>query len=434
MANAPDTPAAPAPTLWNSLVKPAVVLVLICAIVGFLLGSVDNLTLPTITANREARAWATYNALIPEATDFEALPCVVPGVTACMEATDDLGYAVIAQSKGYSSQVPMAVAFDDEGTITNVIGMDNTETPGLGTKVQLPDFTDQFLGRTPDHRRHRCRHGRHHLVQSSLGRRERGHRSLSIRCRRGACRRRNLDGEGSSIMAAIDQKPSALSVFSKGLLIENPTLRQMLGLCPTLAVTTAVTNGIGMGVATTFVLVCSGIVVSLLRNIIPTTMRLPAFITVIAGFVTIVMMVVEAYLPDLNQALGIYLPLIVVNCIVLGRAEVFASKHPVKDAALDGLGMGAGFTLTLVLMSAIRELLGAGTLLGFPILLGIVEPMTVFIMPPGGFAVLGVLIAISVVFEMRRKRRAGEPEDEAIASQEDVCASCQMCDLKEREA
>ena len=235
-------------------------------------------------------------------------------------------------------------------------------------------------------------------------------------------------------MAAIDQKPSALSVFSKGLLIENPTLRQMLGLCPTLAVTTAVTNGIGMGVATTFVLVCSGIVVSLLRNIIPTTMRLPAFITVIAGFVTIVMMVVEAYLPDLNQALGIYLPLIVVNCIVLGRAEVFASKHPVKDAALDGLGMGAGFTLTLVLMSAIRELLGAGTLLGFPILLGIVEPMTVFIMPPGVFAVLGVLIAISVVFEMRRKRRAGEPEDEAIASQEDVCASCQMCDLKEREA
>ena len=139
-----------APTLWNSLVKPAVVLVLICAIVGFLLGSVDNLTLPTITANREARAWATYNALIPEATDFEALPCDVPGVTACMEATDDLGYAVIAQSKGYSSQVPMAVAFDDEGTITNVIGMDNTETPGLGTKVQLPDFTDQFLGRTAE--------------------------------------------------------------------------------------------------------------------------------------------------------------------------------------------------------------------------------------------------------------------------------------------
>lgn len=235
-------------------------------------------------------------------------------------------------------------------------------------------------------------------------------------------------------MAAPNEKPSMLSVFSKGILVENPSLRQMLGLCPTLAVTTAVTNGIGMGVATTFVLVCSGIVVSLLRNIIPTTMRLPAFITVIAGFVTIVMMLVEAYFPDLNQALGIYLPLIVVNCIVLGRAEVFASKHPVKEAALDGLGMGVGFTITLVVMSGIRELLGAGTLLGFPVLLGIVEPMSVFIMPPGGFAVLGVLVALSVTIEMRRKRRVGEPEEDAIASQESACASCQMCDLKEREA
>lgn len=235
------------------------------------------------------------------------------------------------------------------------------------------------------------------------------------------------------MMATDQNKPSALSVFSKGLLVENPTLRQMLGLCPTLAVTTAITNGIGMGVATTFVLVCSGIVVSLLRNVIPSNMRLPAFITVIAGFVTLVMMLVEAYFPDLNAALGIYLPLIVVNCIVLGRAEVFASKHPVKDAALDGLGMGVGFTITLILMSAIRELLGAGTLLGLPVLPAFIEPMNVFIMPPGGFAVLGVLIAASVSLEMRRKKRAGEPEDDALA--QDGCAGCQMCDMaKEREA
>lgn len=132
---------------WSSLAKPALVLVLICAIVGFLLGTVDNLTLPTIMANREARAWATYSALIPEASDFAALECDVPGVTACMEAADGKGFAIIAQSKGYSSQVPMAVAFDDQGTITNVIGMDNTETPGLGTKVKDTSFTDQFIGR-----------------------------------------------------------------------------------------------------------------------------------------------------------------------------------------------------------------------------------------------------------------------------------------------
>ncbi len=227
------------------------------------------------------------------------------------------------------------------------------------------------------------------------------------------------------------EKKSSLAVFGKGILIENPTLRQMLGLCPTLAVTTAAMNGIGMGVATTFVLVCSGIVVSLLRSIIPTAMRLPAFITVIAGFVTMVMMVVEAYFPDLNQALGIYLPLIVVNCIVLGRAEVFASKHPVKDAALDGLGMGVGFTLTLVLMSSIREILGAGTFFGMQVLPSFVEPMLVFITPPGGFAVLGVLIATSVALEMRKAEKAGLKVDEAVP--ENACAGCQMCDLGAKE-
>ena len=157
-------------------------------------------------------------------------------------------------------------------------------------------------------------------------------------------------------MAAIDQKPSALSVFSKGLLIENPTLRQMLGLCPTLAVTTAVTNGIGMGVATTFVLVCSGIVVSLLRNIIPTTMRLPAFITVIAGFVTIVMMVVEAYLPDLNQALGIYLPLITTNCAVLGvTISVLDEGYNFAESLVCAVGAGVGFMVAMVLFSGVRR-------------------------------------------------------------------------------
>ena len=137
-------------SLWSSVLKPAVVLVVICAIVGFLLGTVNNLTLPTIMANREARAWATYSSLIPEASDFVALECDVPGVTACMEAADGRGFAITAQAKGYSSQVPMAVAFDDEGVITNVIGMDNTETPGLGTKVKEPAFTDQFIGRAAE--------------------------------------------------------------------------------------------------------------------------------------------------------------------------------------------------------------------------------------------------------------------------------------------
>lgn len=217
-------------------------------------------------------------------------------------------------------------------------------------------------------------------------------------------------------------KQSAGEIFSKGLLTENPSLRQMLGLCPTLAVTTAVTNGLGMGVATTFVLVCSGLAISLLRKVIPNSVRIPAFITIIASFVTLVMMLVKAYLPVLDEALGIYLPLIVVNCIVLGRAEMFASKNSPGAAVLDGLGMGAGFTISLVLMSAIRELLGAGTLAGVQIMPSFIEPMLIMVTPAGGFAVLGVLIAASVWLEQRRARKAGLPAGIALESPCDGCA------------
>ncbi len=229
-------------------------------------------------------------------------------------------------------------------------------------------------------------------------------------------------------MARELEKPSTFSIFNKGILTENPVLRQLLGLCPALAVTAAVSNALGMGIATTFVLVCSGIVVSLLRNIIPSTMRLPAFITIIASFVTLTMMLVEAYLPDLNDALGIYLSLIVVNCLVLGRAEVFFSKNSIKDSIFDALGMGVGFTLALVAMAAIREILGAGTFFGIQVLPSFIEPMMVFTLPPGGFAVLGLVIALAVGYEMRQLKKRGEEEDAAIASAEKVCESCQMCD------
>lgn len=179
--------------------------------------------------------------------------------------------------------------------------------------------------------------------------------------------------------------------FSKGLVKENPVLRLVLGTCPTLAVTTAAINGLGMGAAATFVLVCSNIVISLLRRVIPDKVRLPAYIVIIAGFTTIVQMLVKAYLPDIDKALGIYLPLIVVNCIILGRAEAFASKNSVGLSALDGLGMGAGFTGALIVMGAIREFFGNGTIFGWPEA-GIIPPITVFVLPAGGFFVFGMLI------------------------------------------
>ena len=188
------------------------------------------------------------------------------------------------------------------------------------------------------------------------------------------------------------------SIVWNGILKENPSLRLVLGTCPTLAVTTLAVNGLGMGLAATFVLICSGAAISALRNVIPSKVRLPAYITIIAAFVTLLMMLVKAYLPALNSALGVYLPLIVVNCIILGRAEMFASKNKVLDSALDGLGMGLGFTLTLVLMGSIREILGSGTLFGVNLHIPM-DPMIVFITPPGGFFVFGVLMGLAVLLE-----------------------------------
>ncbi|MEO1768233.1 electron transport complex subunit RsxE [Candidatus Enterococcus ferrettii] len=191
------------------------------------------------------------------------------------------------------------------------------------------------------------------------------------------------------------EKEKLSAIFTKGLIVENPVLRLMLGTCPTLAVTTSAMNGLGMGVAATIVLFSSNIVISLLRKVIPDRVRIPAFITIIAGFVTVVQLMVKALAPALDATLGIYLPLIVVNCIILGRAEAYAKNHPVVHSALDGLGMGVGFTMALLCMGGIRELIGSGTLLGFSITAGFVPPMTIMLLPPGGFFVFGMLVMVA---------------------------------------
>lgn len=181
--------------------------------------------------------------------------------------------------------------------------------------------------------------------------------------------------------------------FSKGITVENPTFRLALGLCPTLAVSTSIVNGFGMGVAATFVLVGSNVIVSLIRNFIPSKIRIPCFIVIIATFVTIVELVMKAYFPALSKALGIFVPLIVVNCIVMARAEAFASKHGIIKSVFDGLGMGAGFTLALVLISAIRESLGNGTLFGL-VIFNAFDPALLFILAPGALLVIGLLMGI----------------------------------------
>ena len=182
--------------------------------------------------------------------------------------------------------------------------------------------------------------------------------------------------------------------FLKGIIKENPTLVLVLGTCPTLAVTTSVPNALGMGVAATAVLLCSNIAISALRKVIPDKVRIPAYIVLIAGFVTIIEMLMHAFVPDLYESLGVFLSLIVVNCIILGRAEMYASKNKVIDSAIDALGMGVGFTLALFLMSSIREILGSGTWCGLPIPWLSENPIMIFSVPAGGFFVFGCLIAL----------------------------------------
>lgn len=184
-----------------------------------------------------------------------------------------------------------------------------------------------------------------------------------------------------------------IKTITNGIIKENPTFVLLLGMCPTLATTTSATNGMSMGLATMFVLICSNFVISLIKNVVPDMVRIPVFVVVIAAFVSILQMLMEAYMPSINKSLGIYIPLIVVNCIILGRAEAFACKNNPLASICDGIGMGLGFTLALTLLGSVRELIGAGTLFGMTLLPETCNVL-LFVLPPGAFITLGYLIAI----------------------------------------
>lgn len=219
--------------------------------------------------------------------------------------------------------------------------------------------------------------------------------------------------------------------FTKGFVVENPIFRLILGTCPTLAVTTSLKNGIGMGLAATFVLLGSNLAISALRKVIPDRVRIPAFITIIAGFVTIVQMLMQTYLPSLNAALGIYVPLITVNCIILARAEMFANKNNVFRSILDALGMGLGYTGALIVFSSIREIIGNGSIYDIPLPLISANPMLILILPPGGFFVFGVLVAITQwLAERITKKEAVAPDLCATAAPgTSACLACGGCGL-----
>ena len=215
-------------------------------------------------------------------------------------------------------------------------------------------------------------------------------------------------------------KSNPIERLINGIVKENPTFVLMLGMCPTLAVTTSAINGAGMGLSTTAVLMFSNLIIGLMRNIIPDRVRIPGYIVIIASLVTVVQFLLQGYVPSLNASLGIYIPLIVVNCIILGRAESFASKNGAVLSFFDGVGMGLGFTVALTVIGAFRELLGAGTIFGAKIMPTAYEPITIFILAPGAFFVLACLVAVQNKVRNKKPKKAGE-------SQASGCGDCASC-------
>lgn len=210
-----------------------------------------------------------------------------------------------------------------------------------------------------------------------------------------------IDGQKTRVM-------KRLNILLKGIIKENPTFVLVLGMCPTLGTTTSAINGAGMGIATMFVLIMSNIVISLIKGLIPDKVRIPAFIVVIASFVTVIQLLMEAYVPALYETLGVFIPLIVVNCIILGRAEAFASKHNVLDSALDGMGIGLGFTLSLTVIGAVREMLGSGSIFGYKFIEG--DGLIAFVLAPGAFLVLGYLMVLFNKATARMRGAVNEKE------------------------
>lgn len=206
--------------------------------------------------------------------------------------------------------------------------------------------------------------------------------------------------------------------FEEGLLSKNPVFVQLLGMCSTLAITTSLFNGLGMGVSVTIILICSNVLISALRKVIPNEIRIAAYIVIIAGFVTIVDLLLQAFLPDLANSLGVFIPLIVVNCIILGRAEAYASKNPPVLSIFDGLGMGLGFTLALTLIGLVRELLGNGTAFGFQVMPGFYQPIGIIVKAPGAFLILALVIAFMNSAKIQTKA------NDKVEGCDGCCATC----------
>ena len=413
----------------STLVNMVAVLFTITLVASAGVGYVNMITVGPIAEAKAAATQSALRAVLPPFDRTETTELTLDELPVAVHTARSgeavVGYAVETASKnGFSGMIRMVVGFDATGRVLNVNVLEQNETPGLGTKMAdegNPLFAS-FEGRNPGEMKLAVKKDGGDvdaLTAATISSRA----YVDAMARAYAAYKQIAEGvapaasdtasgataTGGDAAAAVirlrvrphkraitlrkEEIMNKLQLILKGIVKENPTFVLVLGMCPTLGTTTSAANGFGMGVATMAVLILSNIVISLIKNFIPDKVRIPAFIVVIASFVTIVQMLMQAFVPALYATLGVFIPLIVVNCIILGRAEAFASKNNAFDSALDGLGIGLGFTLSLTVIGTIRELLGSGAVFGYS--LGTADYMPlVFVLAPGGFLVLGYLMVV----------------------------------------
>ena len=393
--------------LSSTLPNMVIVLTVIALLSAAALAFTHAQTAPILAEQARARQVAAVAEVVPAFDNNPTEEAITdpddPAIALypAREGERRIGTAVRSYSpSGYGGTVEVMVGFDAEGTVTGTTVLSHAETPGLGAKLTEEAFRDQVCrygsgGRAPFGGKGRWRRRCDHRRDDQLPR----------LYRRGQPRVGGGRTDGRRGMSSLDMRRE----FTKGFFRENPVFALLLGMCPTLGVTSSAANGLGMGLATTAVLLGSNIVVAAVKNLIPDKVRIPSYIVIIASFVTVIDLTMAAFLPALHAQLGLFIPLIVVNCIILGRAEAFAGKNGVGASIVDAVSMGLGFTFAVTLLGLVREILGAGAVFGFPLPWLSQHPILIFIMPPGAFIALGFLIAtVNTVRERAVATRKGD--------------------------
>lgn len=394
----------------KDILRLAAILLVICGIAAACVGTAHDQTAPLIEARKADAVREGYKQVLPDAGQLTDEPAAGKHIVAVKRSETDgqtNGYIYTVNPDGYSGKVVIMLGIEyPSARISGVKILQQNETPGLGAKCTEPAFIDQFLGKELSHDLTVSKNASQPqeiqaITASTIT-------SKAVVKGINSARKHYQEHFGVSKAACRERSVTMLPEFTKGIIRENPLFVQLLGVCPALATTSSLTNALGMGAAFTAVLIGSNLIISALKKFIPANIRIPAYIVVIASLVTVTEMLMNAYVPAIYESLGIFIPLIVVNCIILGRAEAFASKNGLWLSFQDAVGMGIGFTLALSAIGACREFFGAGTLLGHAVALPGTQPVLLLILPAGAFLTMGLLFGALNYIKARREVNHGQ--------------------------